>query len=297
MSTEESVPLTTAPASHRLESSGLQVSDLRSKLLEHPLYRSIDDEQRLRTFMEHHVFCVWDFQSLLTALQRAFTCVQVPWTPTSNPQARRLINEVVLEEESDEITDNVYLSHFEYYLQAMADIGASTAGIEGFIDRIRAGESVASALQHPQVPPAAQRFVLSTFATIEGQRPHEIAAVFAYGRENLIPDMFPCFDGPRWSTTSTSAAKFSEYLARHIEYDGERHGPLSERLVATACGNDPRLWSGAQSAARAALAARLELWDRVFEVMEAAHAVPNPPATLHTPPLRPRDDSATAGRT
>lgn len=242
----------------------MQVEDLQRRLVEHPLYRSIDDTSSLKIFMEHHVFCVWDFQSLLTMLQRIFTCVRVPWIPTDDPMARRLINEVVLDEESDEIEEGVYMSHFEYYLESMVQLGASTAGIEGFLDGLRAGASVNTALNHPAVPRAARDFVATTFNTIESGCAHEVASVFAFGRENLIPEMFP-----RLQNLALRAAspKFAEYLERHIEYDGERHGPLSEKLVESQCGDDPILWAEARRAARNGLMARITLWDRVHETI------------------------------
>ncbi len=92
------------------------VSDLARTLASQPLYAQLTDEASLRAFMRAHVSCVWDFQSLLKALQRSLTCVDIPWTPTTDAEARRLANEIVLEEESDLVPDGRYLSHFELYL-------------------------------------------------------------------------------------------------------------------------------------------------------------------------------------
>jgi hypothetical protein len=77
------------------------VGDLFERLLSHHLYQHICDERSLRLFMRAHVFAVWDFQSLIKALQRMLTCVEIPWLPSGDPLARRLINEIVLDEESD----------------------------------------------------------------------------------------------------------------------------------------------------------------------------------------------------
>ena len=74
----------------------------RERVVAHPLNAHVRDEGTIRIFMAAHVFAVWDFQSLLKALQRLVTCVEVPWLPTSDPEARRLLNEIVLDEESDQ---------------------------------------------------------------------------------------------------------------------------------------------------------------------------------------------------
>ena len=36
------------------------------------------------------------------------------------------------------------------------------------------------------------------------------------------------------------------YLARHIEHDGDRHGPMARSLVRRLCGSDGRLWAEAE---------------------------------------------------
>ena len=92
---------------------------LRDQLFNHEVYRSIKTPDDLRTFMEHHVFAVWDFMSLLKALQRHLTGVTIPWLPQGDRNARRLINEIVLDEESDEDGEGGYISHFELYRAAM----------------------------------------------------------------------------------------------------------------------------------------------------------------------------------
>ena len=123
-------------AEQQFESS---IAPLRERVVMHPLYDHLRDEGAIRLFMEAHVFAVWDFQSLLKALQRLLTCVEVPWLPTPDPQARRLLNEIVLDEESDEAPGGGYLSHFELYLQAMRECGAKRTTIETFLGSLRAG--------------------------------------------------------------------------------------------------------------------------------------------------------------
>src|SRR5882724_6088954 len=76
----------------------INVADLVEAVRTHPLYEHVSDEHSLRLLMRTHVFAVWDFQSLLKSLQRSLTCVEVPWLPTADAEARRFVNEIVLEE-------------------------------------------------------------------------------------------------------------------------------------------------------------------------------------------------------
>src|SRR5229473_8173075 len=103
---------------HRLQHIQERLMSLKAALLTHPVYHEIDRLGALRLFMEHHVFAVWDFMSLLKALQARLCCVGVPWLPAADPQATRFINEIVLAEESDEDGQGRFLSHFELYLRA-----------------------------------------------------------------------------------------------------------------------------------------------------------------------------------
>ena len=73
----------------------------RTALKTHPLYNSIKTEKHLHIFMQNHVYAVWDFMSVLKSLQRDFTCVEIPWRPKNNGNLSRLLNEIVLAEESD----------------------------------------------------------------------------------------------------------------------------------------------------------------------------------------------------
>ena len=51
----------------------------------------------------------------------------------------RLINEIVLAEESDEDPYGQYFSHFEMYYQAMNEAGADTKKIESFLNSLHMG--------------------------------------------------------------------------------------------------------------------------------------------------------------
>ena len=77
------------------------IDPLRQQIIQHPMYGSIHSVDALRIYMEHHVYAVWDFMSLLKSLQRKLTCVSLPWLPVGSANTRFLINEIVAGEESD----------------------------------------------------------------------------------------------------------------------------------------------------------------------------------------------------
>ncbi len=241
----------------------IALAPLRQRLVTHPLYACLRDEQSVRIFMEAHVFAVWDFQSLLKALQRLVTCVEVPWLPTPDPAARRLVNEIVLDEESDQAPAGGYLSHFEIYLQAMRECGANTEPIQSFVSGVRAGLSVEEALDAPSLPPGIRPFVIDTMGIARSGQTHRVAAAFAYGREEITPAMFRQLVDRLVAVSPRSWTTLRYYLDRHIEKDSERHGPQAGMLVRKLCGSDETLWSQAMEVAQMSLKARARLWDEI----------------------------------
>src|SRR3982074_3836661 len=92
---------------------------LRAQLLDHPVYAEAASVEDLKRFMEEHVFAVWDFVSLRKRLQQDRSCTKVPWFPADNAKAARLINGIVIGEETDVDPDGSYVSHLDLYLRAM----------------------------------------------------------------------------------------------------------------------------------------------------------------------------------
>jgi Protein of unknown function (DUF3050) len=234
-------------------------------LEDHPLYRGIRTVEALRMFCERHVYCVWDFMSLLKSLQQDITCISLPWVPVQDPEASRLINEIVLGEESDEIAPDRHISHFQWYLEAMEEIGADVGPITRFVKRLRNGTPTDVALADPAIPDESREFTKVTLSFLEAPL-HVRAAVFFYGREDLIPRMFlPMVHG--LSQQGLPCGKLVGYLQRHIEVDGGHHGPLAEQLIERLIDNDSRRESDAQRSSIVALAARRQLWDSVYETI------------------------------
>jgi hypothetical protein len=239
---------------------------LYERLAEHRLYKAFRSIEDLRVFLEAHVFAVWDFMSLLKVLQRGLTCVDVPWVPSRFPVSRRLINEIVLGEESDVYAGKL-ASHFEIYLWAMKACGASTAAIDALVAGLRRGEELDDLLDAAPAP--AREFVRSTFGFIETGKLHVVAAAFTFGREDLIPDMFRSFIRDQNDELEGRLEMLRWYLERHIEVDGDEHGPMALRMIAELCGEDEVKWREASRAAEEALLARIALWDGVVEAIEA----------------------------
>lgn len=254
---------------HQLDELQQRLQPTRQRLLEHPVYRSLAGLEDLKVFMSQHVFAVWDFMSLLKALQRGLTCVDDVWLPRGDRQTRRLINEIVLGEESDEVGGGA-TSHFEMYLDAMRQIGCSTAAIDAVLLRVRAGESVTAALAGAPAP--ARQFSTTTFSIVQSGSLPAIAAAFTFGREEVIPAMFVELieDLQQRGTANTSILR--EYLARHIELDGGEHGPMAERMLCEVCGDNEGRWAAAGQAAEVSLRARIALWDGVVKALPSSEA-------------------------
>lgn len=246
------------------------IAPVRQKLIEHPLYQKVNGLDELQLFTEQHVFAVWDFMSLLKALQQQLTCTSIPWLPVGNANTRYLINEIVTGEESDVDENGNRTSHFELYLRAMRQMGADTAAIDQFIHALQNGMSIGQALESAAVPDAASAFVHHTFDVISGNQPHQLAAVFTLGREDLIPAIFIEMVRGIADRFPGKADILRYYLERHIEVDGDHHSQLAYKMTAELCGDDENKWQEAADAAKAALEARLAFWDGITETIFAA---------------------------
>lgn len=240
---------------------------LRDRLLNHPLYNEIDRLDALHVFMEHHVFAVWDFMSLLKALQQRLCCAAVPWLPPQDPQACRFINEIVLAEESDEDGNGGFGSHFDLYCRSMKQCGAKTSVIEKFLTDLDQGVSVTKALPVSEIPEAVRPFVKQTFSVIDSGNLTAIAAAFTYGREDLLPDVFQRIVDELDAAEGGRLADFRYYLKRHIDLDGDEHGPMATRLIQSLCGSDDSQWRIAEETAVDCLVARQQLWDGIYEAV------------------------------
>ena len=239
------------------------ISETRKELLNHPLYARLNSEQAIANFMETHVYAVWDFMSLVKALQIDLTSVKLPWVPTKDNVSRRLINEIVLGEESDIDQDENPTSHYELYLEAMETIGADTGKIKNFVANINDCNDYKLAVSKSDVPDAAIDFMNFTFDIIDTKKTHIIASVFTFGREDLIPDMFINIVKSLNEKPGSKTNDLLYYLERHIEMDGDEHGPMALKMISGLCADNQEKWDDAIKFSKEALKQRIKLWDYI----------------------------------
>ncbi len=247
------------------------IQPLIQELNQHPIYAELKDIDDLRVFMTHHAFSVWDFMSLIKYLQGKLAPVQVPWVPQGNPAVRYFINQLVLEEESDTIEGSngpSYSSHFEFYCQAMHEIGADGENPRRFVALVQE-QGLDAALYSDLVPLPSRYFTETTFCFIREDKPHAVAAALAVGREHLIPEMFRSLLA-RMAINEQDAPAFHYYLNRHIHLDEDFHGPLSISMLDQLCNDDPERIEEAVIAAEEAICARIRFWDGVLEAVRSS---------------------------
>ncbi len=264
-----------------------RIAPTRDALVAHAVFSEVRDLRDLRVFMASHVFAVWDFMTLLKSLQARLTCLDTPWLPVLDVESARLVNEIVLAEETDEVAPGLYLSHFELYRLAMAEVGADREPVDALVDGLRAGWPLERALAACGAPADVADFVRTTMELVRSPV-HVSAAAFVFGREEVIPDMFrrllarPLFgDAPTgrlraaWHVLQgrepfAGPVHLRRYLERHVHLDGEAHGPMSRALLVRLCGASRQRWEEAAEGAERALRARHALWRGVLARILAA---------------------------
>ena len=249
-----------------IQSINRSIETQKSALLQHSLYEKVETVEDLRCFLESHVYAVWDFMSLLKALQSKLTCTTTPWVASKNPETRYLINEIVLAEESDLTLDGKRSSHFEMYLDAMTSCGANTEMINTFIENVVATQNIFVSIKQSDLHPNIKSFLDFTFRVIEEGKPHEIAAAFTFGREDLIPAMFTeILRNFEANFPETDLSKLIYYFERHIELDADEHGPMAMKMIIELCENNETKWKEVEEISKLALEKRIGLWDAIEE--------------------------------
>lgn len=253
----------------RIKELKVKLEPLRQEIINHKVYDAIHTLKDLQVFMNYHVFAVWDFMSLLKALQRNLTCTTIPWFPKGTGNSRFLINEIVCGEESDIDQEGKRKSHFELYLDAMQQCGADISQIHLFCQLLNDYVSFSEAYEKADVPVAVREFVDFTFGVVQCDKPHIQSAVFTFGREDLIPEMFYTLVNDIHAVVPDKVSIFKYYLERHIEIDGDHHSHLALEMTSNLCGVDDKFWLEAEQASIQSLERRIKLWDGVYQEINA----------------------------
>jgi hypothetical protein len=240
------------------------IEPLRQQIINHKVYSIISDIEDLKIFMQYHVYAVWDFMSLLKTLQNNLTCTTVPWFPKGTAETRHLINEIVIGEESDVDLFGERKSHFELYLDAMKQSGADTSQIELFITNLKNTNDLNAAYVASNSPIEARNFVDFTFNIINSKKEYLQSAIFTFGREDLIPEMFISIVNDTNKNFPDCISFFKYYLERHIEVDGGSHSHLALQMTSNLCGSNEQFWQEAEQAVIESLQKRIELWDAIY---------------------------------
>lgn len=242
------------------------IQGYKNQLLTHSLYEKVKTIDDLNCFLENHIYAVWDFMSLLKALQNKLTCTTTPWLPIGNPEVRYLINEIVVAEETDLALDGSRQSHFEMYLDAMQQCGANTIPVSVFLENVKNTQNIFVSIKQSGLHPNVKAFLDFTFRVIEEGKSHKIAAAFTFGREDLIPSMFTeILKNFQTNFPETDLSKLIYYFERHIELDADEHGPMAMQMVTELCGNSEQKWKEVEEVSIQALEKRIGLWNAIEE--------------------------------
>ena len=243
-----------------------KIQSHKDLLLHHSLYEKVKTIDDLHLFLENHIYAVWDFMSLLKALQQKLTCTTTPWFASPNPETRYLINEIVLAEESDLSYNGKRLSHFEMYIEAMQSCGANTKEVQAFLQKVVENKNIFITIKQSNLHSNIKSFLDFTFKIIEEGKTHKIAAAFTFGREDLIPNMFTAIlKNFQKNFPETNLSELIYYFERHIELDTDEHGPMAMQMITELCKEDPIKWAEVEEIAIQSLEKRVGLWDAIEE--------------------------------
>jgi hypothetical protein len=252
-----------------------QIKPSRDLLLNHRLYQSVKSIPDTKVFMKNHIFAVWDFMSLLKSMQLKLTGTKIPWVPCNDRVSSYFVNSIVLAEESDDLSicSDSSISHYELYLEAMAELGGFSEPIEQLIIDLKQDKAFAPAIKQNMkdyskiIPISTFEFTrknleISTMGNIE-----QVTSFFIFGREDPIPEMFTSII-KEIDKNNIKAEKFKKYLDRHVTLDGDEHGPMSMKLLCRICGNDSQKWNIVLESALEAIQERIKLWDGILLELE-----------------------------
>lgn len=244
----------------RIEQIRFTLKPLRVRLFGHEIYQQMETLEDLREFMEHHVFAVWDNMSQLKALQKTLSNQNNVWTPSPYKKTLRIINELALEDESDEF-EGEYISHFELYHKAMEQCGADFHLVDRFLVLLQEEKDLYAALRKINLPESVKLYLKVNWEICQSGKPHALAAAFFLGREDVVPELFHKLGKDLMFYHPKELALMKEYLERHTNVDAELRNQHVQTVLEELCGEDEEKWKEAENAAKSVLDARFALWD------------------------------------
>ena len=107
------------------------------------------------------------------------------------------------------------------------------------------------------------------------QIPEEVLAAFLYGREDIIPEMFRRLLNTLYGAQHNDdrLRHFIYYIDRHIELDGDSHGPKGRELLENLVSNSPDRGERALRAACSSINARIGLWNGTLSKLRGSRGV------------------------
>ncbi|MHA7944072.1 DUF3050 domain-containing protein [Formosa sp. 3Alg 14/1] len=248
----------------RIES---ELSQLQHEIRNHKLYNVLQTTEDVKLFMEHHVYTTWDFMSLVKTLQLQYTSFKLPWVPNKNPEIFKFINEIVAAEESDVNELGQTKSHFEMYLDGMEQIGANTTLITTFTELIENKIPVSKAAKLVYIPDFIKDFIEFTFNIIAKEKPHVMAAVFIFGREDINSEKVLNIVS-NIETEDNPCTKLTFLLNRYLYLKQENHRAVAYKMLHELCGTDMVKWEEVLTVAKEALEHRVILWDNIYNIIK-----------------------------
>jgi hypothetical protein len=240
-----------------------KVLPAQDKILNHQVYKEIENLDDLNLFLEYHVFFVWDQMSSLKAMQKDLTCMNVPWVPKRSPQTRKYINELVLNAEGNDLISETVLSEYESYLELMRESDADSSSIERLEKSINRGENFKDLLDHLDMPKVVKSYLDFTYKTIESKDAHKIAANFVFGKQSLIPHRLVKLLNELNKKFPVDLSLQIKYFESKVMKETGKIEDVAKKIFEELCGHDEEKWDDVAEVAERTLERRLQLWDDI----------------------------------
>ncbi|MGE0171483.1 MAG: DUF3050 domain-containing protein [Oligoflexales bacterium] len=254
-------------------------------LSKHQLYHAIADVRGLKYFMERHVICMWSYNSLIKSLYQDIARVALPLNSSVYKNALRLISQIMLGEEVEDLGDGYLASHLELYLDAMQDLECDTSSVFAFFDLIEKGMPLAKAAKLANFSSEVNCYLGQTIHNLS-QPAHVKAALLYFEAEPFVPENF--YEDLAEMTRKNGFPFCSEYFERLGDGCRDNNLSLMHALAESLCLSDKDLKEEAEKACEALLGEKVRLWNGISHSLadqNEAHFV-EPRRKIFPPHLR-----------